>query len=483
MPFVNYFAARQTDPDQYKDFRYQKVDGAAGLYFVFGLKKDDGDVKAEVQSIRADKDTWNLKDFKAWLKRHDFKTDKIEKPVEKSIDLFSVFTSFDIEKSDDSEVQEVKIGGIISSDAKDQQGDVLLQDGMDWSYFLKRGYFNYEHQQGPENILGVPSKVESVLVNGVKATRVEGVLLLKTPKAKSVYESIKALNSSSTGRQIGFSVEGQVLERDKLNPQIIKRAKILNVSITAHPVNADTRLELLARSLMKNDASNELQSMLSALPESTILELINMLTKLVKEREEAEEEAGEEPEMDTEEKGEVGYQTPAETSTGDISALVPQSIEGKPASEEDEDEKMARFKMLLMEALKSMESGSDIEEDDDEDKPDMPMTADQMKVLSDVAKEVTDILAELGEDYDLPEWIQSKITLALDYLHSSKHYLALRLEDKKASSEEKEEEALEINNNNSYVEEVTSKVKAAFSYMSDEDSKKVALAMIELYSK
>lgn len=208
-----------------------------------------------------------------------------------------------------------------------------------------------------------------------------------------------------------------------------------------------------------------------------------MLTKLVKEREEAEEEAGEEPEMDTEEKGEVGYQTPAETSTGDISALVPQSIEGKPASEEDEDEKMARFKMLLMEALKSMESGSDIEEDDDEDKPDMPMTADQMKVLSDVAKEVTDILAELGEDYDLPEWIQSKITLALDYLHSSKHYLALRLEDKKASSEEKEEEALEINNNNSYVEEVTSKVKAAFSYMSDEDSKKVALAMIELYSK
>lgn len=469
MPFVDYFAARQTDPDQYKDFRYQKVDGADGLYFVFGLKKDDGDIKAEVQSVRANKDVWNLKDFKAWLKTHSFKTDKVELPIEKSIDLFSVYTSFDIEKSKDPESEEVKIGGIISSDAKDQQGDILLQDGMDWSYFLKRGYFNYEHQQGPENILGVPSKVETVLVNGVKATRVEGVLLLKTPKAKSVYESIMALNSSSTGRQIGFSVEGQVLERDKLNPQIVKRAKILNVSITAHPVNADTRLELLARSLMKNDAANELQSMLSALPESTILELINMLTKLIEERNEVEEEV----EVDTEEKAQVGYQTPGEASTGGLSALVPQSIEGDISSATTEEEKVNRFKKLLMETLKSLET--DMEMEDVEEEADMSMTLDQVQIISTVAQELGSILNQLGEGYDLPEWIQSKITLALDYLNSSKDYLSLKTK--------KEDEALEINNDKSYVEQVALKVKAAFPYMDDKDVEKVALATIQLYSK
>ena len=58
MPMINFFSARQEDPDKYKDFRYQKVDGANGLYFVFGLRKEDGDIKAEVQTIRADKDLW-----------------------------------------------------------------------------------------------------------------------------------------------------------------------------------------------------------------------------------------------------------------------------------------------------------------------------------------------------------------------------------------------------------------------------------------
>lgn len=530
MPFVNFISARQEDPDKYKDFRYQKVDGANGLYFVFGLTKKDGDIKAEVQSIRADKEVWNLKDFKKWLKNHDFKTDKIELPVSKSVELFSTFTSVNIQKGSDGDEDDnkIKIGGIISSDIKDQQGDVLLQDGMDWSYFLKRGYFNWEHQQGPENILGVPEKVEMVNIDGKKATKVEGYLLLNTPKAKEVYTAIKAINDSKLDRQIGFSVEGQILERDKLNPKIVKRAKILNVSITAHPVNPDAKLELLARSLMAKEQTEsiitKLMDLLAGVSDSDIMDIISILKDRIEEKdaengEAISEEDAEKAEMniegkskeeiaqmiieahpelldkevmemihnilesrkedtpddeeEIEAKSEVGYQTPAQpAANGDISALVPQSIEGKKKD----------LKQLILEAIKAIEaetpeaeSETEVETDDSE-YGDMSMTVDTAKTMKDVTQEVLDILDQLGEDYDLPEWIQSKITLALDYIHSSKHYLALRLEEKQALETSKEKEYTDE------IADMTEKVMQAFPFMKKEDAYTIACEMMKIYS-
>ena len=395
---------------------------------------------------------------------------------------------------------------------------------MDWSYFLKRGYFNWEHQQGPENILGVPEKVELVDVNGKKATKVEGFLLLNTPKAKEVYTAIKAINDSNLDRQIGFSVEGQILERDKLNPKIVKRARILNVSITAHPVNPDAKLELLARSLMAKEQNesiiNQLMELLAGVADSDIMDIISILKDRIEDSAENNEETSAEdsekakidiegkskeeiaqmiieahPELldkevmelihnlledrkesskeEIENKGEVGYQTPAQPSTtGDISALVPQSIEGKKKD----------LKQLLLEAIKAMESEestpeaeSDIESDDSE-YGDMPMTVDSVKIMKDITQEILDILNQLGEDYDLPEWIQSKITLALDYIKSSKHYLALRLEEKQALETSKEEE---------YTDEIvnmTQKVMEAFPFMKKEDAYIVAREMMKIYS-
>mgnify|MGYP001500969012 CR=1 FL=1 len=56
-----------------------------------------------------------------------------------------------------------------------------------------------------------------------------------------------ALQKAKTSRRLGFSVEGQVLARDK---DAIVKSKVLNVAITAHPVNADARLDVL-KSLAK----------------------------------------------------------------------------------------------------------------------------------------------------------------------------------------------------------------------------------------
>jgi len=175
--------------------------------------------------------------------------------------------------ADDSEPMVGRIGGIVSTQTTDQQGEQLVQDGVDWTYALRKGWFNYEHKAGPENVLGHPENIEQIMFKGEPATRIEGVLYLHKPKAKEIFETAIAMQKSGTGRRLGFSVEGQVLAREKT--RIIK-SKVLNVAITAHPVNALARLDVL-----KSLAA-----------------------------------------------GAVGYQTPAQMGSGSLSALVPQSIAG-----------------------------------------------------------------------------------------------------------------------------------------------------------
>ena len=171
------------------------------------------------------------------------------------IETFSVWAPMEtFEKSrnpngGDSEDMVGKIGGIVSAQTVDQQKETLSQDGVDWSYFLDKGWFNYEHNAGPDNVLGHPERVSATTFQGKPATRVEGVLYLAKAKAKEIFETAQAMKKAGNARQLGFSVEGQVLERDSSDKTKIKKSRVLNVAITAHPVHPDARLEVLARSL------------------------------------------------------------------------------------------------------------------------------------------------------------------------------------------------------------------------------------------
>jgi hypothetical protein len=165
----------------------------------------------------------------------------------KSFDTFAIWAPFEVlEKATKANKMTARIGGIISTQAKDQQGETIDQKGISWDYFVKHGWFNYEHKQGPENILGHPEVIVETSHGGKPATRVEGVLYLHKAKALEIYETAEAMKKAGGGRQLGFSVEGQVLGREK--NQILK-SRVLNVAITAHPVNPDARLEVLARSI------------------------------------------------------------------------------------------------------------------------------------------------------------------------------------------------------------------------------------------
>lgn len=159
--------------------------------------------------------------------------------------------------------RERRIGGIASTDLKDRQDEVVIQKGLDFSEFIKHGWFNDNHSKDTDGVIGYPEYTAyfhkgQALPDGTKAGRdghwVEGYLL-KTKRADGIWDLGKSLQE--TNRRLGFSVEGSVLKRLLGNRNVVTKAKVRNVAITNCPINTDTRMEILAKSLRAVDGSLE----------------------------------------------------------------------------------------------------------------------------------------------------------------------------------------------------------------------------------
>lgn len=344
MPYPNQHAARLQEPSKYSKFRRIHPQGYPdGIDAILGFT-DDG--KSEIQAIRADSSKFSFSEFKKLiLDKWNMKPIDMEEAtgVEKGFDTFSTWAEIRLEKADNPAngggdgATKAYIEGVISSDSVDLQGDKILQEGMVWDYFVRRGWLNYEHQQGPENIVGVPTEVKAIdLGGGKRGTYLKGYLLVDRPKAREIVETVSALKKATSDRKIGFSVEGQVLARDPKNPKIITKSRILNVSITAHPVNPDaSTLELIARSIPLEDKSmpdNSTAKMIAdhivrMHPELSHEGVLEALLNVIDGKKGYAEKAAE-----------VGYQTPASPdSAASLSALVPQSLEDKKSDKESSD--------------------------------------------------------------------------------------------------------------------------------------------------
>lgn len=143
--------------------------------------------------------------------------------------------------------KERRIGGIISTEACDQQGEVILQKGLDFTYFLKNGWFNDNHSKKTTDIVGYPMKVVKTMHNGRPAHYVEGYLIADYEPADRIWKLANALQR--TDRRLGFSIEGAVRRREGRNDEVIAQALVRNVAITNSPVNDDTALDVLVKSM------------------------------------------------------------------------------------------------------------------------------------------------------------------------------------------------------------------------------------------
>lgn len=128
--------------------------------------------------------------------------------------------------------------GMASTGIKDGDGERIVQDGLDLSYFLNRGWINYDHRR--EDIVGYPEQA-AVVKGGMEMT---GVLVPGIPLAEKVWMIATALHKAKAPRRLGLSIEGKVLERDGM---LIRKARVYNVAVTPHPVNPDATFEVMAK--------------------------------------------------------------------------------------------------------------------------------------------------------------------------------------------------------------------------------------------
>jgi len=147
-----------------------------------------------------------------------------------------------------------KIKGIMTTQRKDRQGEILISKGLEFDEFLSHGHFNDNHSQDTSAIVGYPETVKyhsSLVEKGVSAPgwTCEGYILKGTKRSDAIWELAKALEGVPD-RKLGFSVEGKVIRRaDKT----IEKAKIRNVAITNCPVNTDCSWEVFDKSFSDPD--------------------------------------------------------------------------------------------------------------------------------------------------------------------------------------------------------------------------------------
>lgn len=144
----------------------------------------------------------------------------------------------DLEKSEDGDW---KVRGLASTEDTDRQGEIIMQKGIDLTPVKQgRGYFNYDHLPGPENLVGTIDNYQHT----PSGLFVEGKLFKNHSRAKAIYEVMSSLGKSDRGR-VGLSVEGRILERDPKNPRVIRKCEISKVAITLNPVNANTYADIM----------------------------------------------------------------------------------------------------------------------------------------------------------------------------------------------------------------------------------------------
>lgn len=198
---------------------------------------------------------------------------------------YNIFVPLDIEssvtKSQESDDGEWYVQGFATTPDLDLQGDIVAPSGIDASYFMTKGWINYEHKQDAEYLIGVPT--DNCFVDVQKGLFVEAKLLKDNKYARSMWELANTIQKSGINRQLGFSIEGAVISRNERDSRIIEGVAIRNVALTTHPANPQATWETLVKSWTTGHGTTpETQVDAGALRREMFTEDITNLTSAVK---------------------------------------------------------------------------------------------------------------------------------------------------------------------------------------------------------
>ncbi len=178
---------------------------------------------------------------------------------------FKIFAEAFIKSGTPKKNEPIKIGGIISTEDVDADGETVLTKGLDLSYFSGGfGKIKYEHDSEishePHNIIGFPTKI----IKGANKIEFEGDLVSFDPEqpdsklspqqrlAKSAYGLLKSVEEHNrrypkSPQKVGYSIEGEYLDRSK-STGLVKKARVTNVVLTTKPKNMKT-VAMLVKSM------------------------------------------------------------------------------------------------------------------------------------------------------------------------------------------------------------------------------------------
>lgn len=176
-----------------------------------------------------------------------------------------------LEKGKDKDGNEVyEVGGLISDESEDSDDETLDCKNFDMSEFY---FINWDHQKGPKYIIGEPHTWKYVPGKGLM---MNGVIWGDSELGRDAVRLMKALEKSPRGTKLGWSVEGQVIERDLVNPKRVKKAKITAVALCPFPKNGHTYAELVKKGFTGDDIYQDNDSLeYECLEKGLVIEELN----------------------------------------------------------------------------------------------------------------------------------------------------------------------------------------------------------------
>ena len=153
--------------------------------------------------------------------------------------------------ADGSEEERMLMYGWASSPAKDDDGERILQEGLDVKPLLTKGVINWNHRQDPDGVIGVPRIAElRERPKFGKCLYTELELSPTQPLGPSTWRLAKSLES--LGRSLGLSLEGKRLETAPGGS--VKKAAIWNIAVTANPKNDYAPVRSLMKGMVEEDS-------------------------------------------------------------------------------------------------------------------------------------------------------------------------------------------------------------------------------------
>lgn len=154
-----------------------------------------------------------------------------------------------LEKSREASDKHWRVQGIASCELPDSDNEEMVQKGIDCSPLLEWGQINWDHQdvrKGPDFLIGEPLETAVVSAKDFAeqlgksfdgpALWTVGELYQDNPIAQGVWRYLEAQKAGLRRRRLGWSVQGRILQRDKLRPRRIVKSAVHHLAITHQPI-------------------------------------------------------------------------------------------------------------------------------------------------------------------------------------------------------------------------------------------------------